>query len=465
MRPLKHEPMRPLSHEPMRSLNHEPMRPLNHETMRPLSHEPIKEENTVPLRRQPNPKPRQRRVQVEMIPTTAGPSYQDYPPPPSSPRSVSVRSINSRPKSPTGPQKVILSGRGLKEAEVNKPAHFQVDGTQANPGKPKSHLQGVRDQLPVSVENVRPQVYKCTYIPDRPGAYLLYVNWNDKPLKGSPYKVAIREPSRPDRVVVTLERPNTVLGEDLEMRVDPRNAGPGQLTVRCTDPNGQEIPCRVNDNYDGTKSLKVTPTMPGRYLVDIRYDGTHIMGSPYAIDIKASNTGLLPVKCWGPGIENGIIPDFQSTFWVETTGAGAGDLRVRIMGPKGAFHVKMRKASQRDKIYQCFYDPVEPGVYTVYVQWSGVHVAGSPFQVLLATSDRELERMQEVINAGGTNSIINGNYNNYFHNNSNNSVHLNSSRSDLDNDVTMRRSRFSKSSSRHSAGRDINSEDLNDILY
>ncbi|KAK3780575.1 hypothetical protein RRG08_037514 [Elysia crispata] len=400
--------------------------------------------------------------QVEMTPTPM-PGYQEYPP--SSPRSVSVRSINSQPLSPNGPQKVVLSGRGLKEAEVNVPAVFQVDGTQANPGKPQSYLQGVRDQLPVSVENVRPQVYKCTYIPERPGAYLLYVNWNDKPLKGSPYKVAIREPARPHQVMATLGKPNAVLGEDLEMRIDPRNAGPGQLTVRCTDPYGMDVPCRVAENYDGTKSLKITPTMPGRYHVDIQYDGTHIMGSPYAIDIKAANSGLLPVKCWGPGIENGIIPNFHSTFWVETTGAGAGDLRVRIMGPKGAFHVKMRKASQRDKIYQCFYDPIEPGIYTVHVQWSGVHVAGSPFQVLLATSENELERMQEVLNEGGTNSIINGNYNNHHHNNS---FHLNSSRSDLDNDVPMRRSRDSRTSSSRpntSAGRDIHAEDLNDILY
>ncbi|RUS80145.1 hypothetical protein EGW08_012102, partial [Elysia chlorotica] len=398
--------------------------------------------------------------QVELTPTTL-PGYQDYPP--SSPRSVSVRSINSQPISPNAPQKVILSGRGLKEADVNVPAVFQVDGTQANPGRPQSYLQGVKDQLPVTIENVRPQVYKCTYVPQRPGAYLLYVNWNDKPLKGSPYKVAIREPPRPHQVTASLDKPHAVMGQDLEMKVDPRNAGPGQLTVRCTDPYGMDVPCRLSDNYDSTKSLKFHPTMPGRYKVDILYEGVHIMGSPYAIDIKANNTGLLPVKCWGPGIENGIIPNFHSTFWVETTGAGAGDLRVRIMGPKGAFHVKMRKASQRDKIYQCFYDPVEPGIYTVHVQWSGVHVAGSPFQVLLATSERELIRMQELLNDGGTSSIINGNYNNYHHNNS---FHLNGSRSDLDNDVTMRRSRDSrKSSPRHSAGREINAEDLNDILY
>ena len=61
----------------------------------------------------------------------------------------------------------------------------------------------------------------------------------------------------------------------------------------------------------------------------------------------------------------------------------------------GAFHVKMRKASQKDKVYQCFYDPVEAGIYTVYVQWSGTHVDGSPFTVLLAHSAQELDLMSD----------------------------------------------------------------------
>ena len=31
--------------------------------------------------------------------------------------------------------KVVLKGKGLKEAEVNKPAVFQIDGRNAGPGK------------------------------------------------------------------------------------------------------------------------------------------------------------------------------------------------------------------------------------------------------------------------------------------------------------------------------------------
>lgn len=51
-------------------------------------------------------------------------------------------------------------------------------------GRPKAHLQGVRENIPVTSEPVIPQIYDCTYVPQKPGAYLLYIDWNDKPLKG-----------------------------------------------------------------------------------------------------------------------------------------------------------------------------------------------------------------------------------------------------------------------------------------
>lgn len=331
------------------------------------------------------------------------PRLRDAPP---SNRPLSSRaSTASQTNSPPTPKKVILSGKGLKEAEVGKPANFKVDGIQATPGRPTARLEGVKDNIPVTSEPMVPQVYKCTYVPKTPGAYLLYINWNDQPLKGSPFKVNIREPAKPDKVTTYKPGQSAYMGKDLEMKIDPREAGPGQLTVSATDPIGEVAPCRLADNFDGTKTLKITPKRAGRHIVEIRYDGQHIMGSPYAIDIKEQPiTGT--VKVWGPGIENGIIPSFQSTFWVETTGAGAGDLRVRIMGPKGAFHVKMRKASQKDKIYQCFYDPVEPGIYTVNVEWSGQHVGGSPFTVLLATTARELMLLKGEV--GENLSAVNG---------------------------------------------------------
>ena len=41
------------------------------------------------------------------------------------------------------------------------------------------------------------------------------------------------------------------------------------------------------------------------------------------------------VQVFGPGIEDGIVGEFESRFLVETHGAGAGQLAVKIRGPRG----------------------------------------------------------------------------------------------------------------------------------
>ena len=41
------------------------------------------------------------------------------------------------------------------------------------------------------------------------------------------------------------------------------------------------------------------------------------------------------VRVRGPGVEHGILPNFQSKFYVDTEGAGAGNLSVKMRGPKG----------------------------------------------------------------------------------------------------------------------------------
>ena len=41
------------------------------------------------------------------------------------------------------------------------------------------------------------------------------------------------------------------------------------------------------------------------------------------------------VRVRGPGIEHGILASFQSRFFVDTEGAGAGNLSIKMRGPKG----------------------------------------------------------------------------------------------------------------------------------
>lgn len=51
----------------------------------------------------------------------------------------------------------------------------------------------------------------------------------------------------------------------------------------------------------------------------------------------------------GPGIKDGLLSNYCSYFIVDTTGAGVGQLTVRIRGPKGEVHGRLFITQQFNK--------------------------------------------------------------------------------------------------------------------
>lgn len=292
----------------------------------------------------------------------------------------------------TDANKVILTGRGLKEAIVREEAEFIIDGSQAGPGAPEVSLTGVRAEINVKVVSLGGGKHRCTYIPVVPGAYLLNITWNGRQLRGSPYKVNVIGTFYPQKVSVSGEGlRGGILGRPMDVAIDTRRAGPGELTAFCMGPSKASY-CELKDNHDGTFVLKVKAQETGRHVLQIKYGGEHVNGSPFQLKVGAQPDAS-KVRVTGPGVEHGILATYQSRFIVETRGAGAGQLTVRIRGPKGGFQVEMYRDSQRDRTILCRYDPTETGLYVVSVRWSGVDVPGSPFQINIVDTQQELEQV------------------------------------------------------------------------
>ncbi|XP_050389012.1 filamin-B isoform X3 [Patella vulgata] len=309
------------------------------------------------------------------------------------------------------PSKVILTGRGLKEAIIREEAEFLIDGSQAGLGNPEVQLIGVRAEVNVIVTPLGGGKFRCTYIPVIPGGYLLHISWNNRQLKGSPYKVNITGAFYPNRVEVSGEGlKGGMMGDDIDVRIDTRKAGPGELTAYCMGPTNVAF-CELQDNHDGRYNLRIKPQETGRHVLQIKYGGEHVLGSPYAFRISAQPDAS-KVRVSGPGVEHGILATFQSRFIVETRGAGQGQLTVRIRGPKGAFQVEMYRDSQKDRTILCRYDPAETGLYVISIRWSGVDVPGSPFHVHIVDTQHDLEHvLQEA--AYSTNSMLSRHSGNY----------------------------------------------------
>ncbi|KAI1285885.1 Filamin-A [Halotydeus destructor] len=299
--------------------------------------------------------------------------------------------IANEPASNSECATVVLRGHGLAGARVGEETEFIIDGNEAGNGKPDITLTGMKADIPVKVSQVSAKLYKANYTPSVQGTYLLNVLWAGKQVKGCPLKVTIMPRCDSSRVICTGDGlKHGVVGKEIKAFIDTKRAGPGELTAHCIGPQKVAY-CELYDQMDGTFVLFLKPQEGGRHILTVKYGGEHVTGSPFTVKV-AGAPDASKVRVYGPGIEHGVLPLYQSRFICDTRGAGAGQLTVRVRGPKGAFRVEMQRESQKDRTILCKYDPTEPGDYRIEVKWSGEHVPGSPFAVMIFDTQDELNR-------------------------------------------------------------------------
>lgn len=286
---------------------------------------------------------------------------------------------------------VALRGHGLMEAKCGQPAEFTIDGTDAGVGEPEVKLANENDEVDICLEKIGPMSHRASYVARNAGEYTLNVLWGGKQVAGCPITVNVVGGCDPSKVLCTGDGlKGGMLGEEIKVFIDTRRAGSAELTAICTGPQKVAF-CELLDRGNGTFILYVKPQEPGRQLLTIKYGGQHIPKSPFLIKISG-RPDPNKVRVYGPGVEHGVLSLYQSRFVCDTRGAGAGQLTVRIRGPKGAFRMETQRESQRDRTILCKYDPTEPGDYRIEIKWSGHHVPGSPFSVMIFDTQEELNR-------------------------------------------------------------------------
>jgi filamin len=305
---------------------------------------------------------------------------------------ATVEGVCECPDDPVDAKKLSVTGPGLRSARVMEKAQFVIDGTKAGPGLPEVRMIGVQDDIDVTVEPIGPNLYGCTYIPKKSGAYLLSITWCGQQSQYSPYKINVLSSSDATKVVCMGDGLTCgVIGQNLNVLVDARRAGTGELVARCEGPSRQAI-CDIEDRRDGTYEITIKPHECGNHLLYVTYDGDNVMGSPFTIKVVAAPDASKVTVC-GEGIKNGILATFESDFTVNTCGAGPGQLTVKVRAKKGAFRVEMTRSKESDRVIQCRYHPTEIGEYFIHVQWSGQHVPNSPFRVVIVDTIQELRRL------------------------------------------------------------------------
>ena len=164
-----------------------------------------------------------------------------------------------------------------------------------------------------------------------------------------------------------------------------------ELICFCKSPSGKQIYGLLSDNHDGTYTIDINASEPGLHVVDVLQDGNNVPGSPFLIRIIQA-VDKKKVRIYGEGLNSGVMSDHQDLFQVDTAGAGPGELKVLVHGPKETFKVEMARDVEDYRKVNVKYYPTVPGIYTIKVFWSGEQVAGSPVEILIAENEQQLEK-------------------------------------------------------------------------
>ncbi|CAH1121501.1 unnamed protein product [Ceutorhynchus assimilis] len=147
----------------------------------------------------------------------------------------------------------------------------------------------------------------------------------------------------------------------------------GHVTAEVKMPSGNVDRPIIEDNHDGTVSIKYDPREEGVHELAVKFNGEHVQGSPYKFHVDSISSGY--VTAYGPGLTHGVTGE-PSNFTISTKGAGDGGLSMAVEGPSKA---EISCHDNKDGTVSVSYLPTAPGEYKISVRFGDKHIKGSPF--------------------------------------------------------------------------------------
>ncbi|XP_047233810.1 filamin-A isoform X1 [Girardinichthys multiradiatus] len=309
-----------------------------------------------------------------------------------------------RPK--LNPKKARAYGPGIEPVGnvVMKKALFTVETISAGMGEVLVYVEdpaGHREEAKVTANNDKNRTYSVVYVPKVTGMHKVTVLFAGQHISKSPFEVDIGmaqgDSSKATAQGPGLEPAGNIANKATYFDVYTAGAGVGEVEVVITDPAGKNntLPCTIEDKGNSSHRCTYKPTQEGQHIISITFAGGQISKSPFTVNVgEACNPSLCRAK--GRGLQpKGLRVKETADFKVYTKGAGTGELKVTIKGPKGIEEPCKRK-DLGDGVYGFEYYPTTPGTYTITITWGGQHIPRSPIEVKIGS-----EASQQKVRAWG----------------------------------------------------------------
>uniref|UniRef100_A0A4W5PNQ6 Filamin C n=1 Tax=Hucho hucho TaxID=62062 RepID=A0A4W5PNQ6_9TELE len=271
---------------------------------------------------------------------------------------------------------------GLTKMQVHEEAIVSVDAKAAGKGKVTCSVttpEGV--ELDMDVQENRDGTFAIYFTAPEPGKYVITIRFGGQHIPKSPFHVTVEYILATKEPVVPSDGMDQFRPLNLVIPTWSSHSQQGPITGEVRMPSGKTARPYITDNKDGTITVKFNPTEKSLHEMDIKYEGSHIPGSPLQFYVNAMNSGL--VTAYGPGLCHGTI-NKPVTFTVVTKNAGEGGLSLAVEGPSKA---EITCKDNKDGTCTVSYLPTLPGDYKIIVKFDNKHIPGSPFTAKVTGDD------------------------------------------------------------------------------
>lgn len=162
------------------------------------------------------------------------------------------------------------------------------------------------------------------------------------------------------------------------------------MTAQVTSPSGKMDDAEIIEGEDSTYSVRFIPLEMGSHIVNVKYRGQHVPGSPFQFTVgPLGEGGSHKVRAGGSGLERGVAA-VPAEFSIWTREAGAGGLSIAVEGPSKA---EISFEDRKDGSCGVSYIVQEPGDYEVSIKFNDEHIPDSPFVVPIASPSDAARRL------------------------------------------------------------------------
>ena len=284
------------------------------------------------------------------------------------------------------PNEVLVSGPGLLKAVVGKETHFEIDTTQAGPGK--LFIDAYYENGLKVTFNIRERlagIISLTYTPEICGVMNFDILWSDVPIPTSPFSVRVSD-SQLVRFVDFGHHPRTVqVNQSLELLLNTRPAGGGGRVFARMEYEKKGVPsteAQLTGYPDGTVKLSYKPSVPGQAILRIYWNDeelTHLAVTYTVIDNLQYRIIAKP--------EEKVYRTFQhANFQVKSDN---GQLNVLKMTANfGDVQIPIAFSVVQGNVGHASFIPTLPGTYRIEVSCVEKLIEGTPFMIEVADPSR-----------------------------------------------------------------------------